>query len=103
MESSYYSSKCYVPTKLNFDYLNWFFIDSPEETKTNLEDRSIKEMITSTCIIWYNRNEATVLERFLTISVSQFASTFIFNKCLALPWHLSSNSKLLFYDSVPAQ
>ena len=38
MESSYYSSKCYVPTKLNFDYLNWFFIDSPEETKANLED-----------------------------------------------------------------
>lgn len=32
--------------------------------------RSIKKMITSTCIIWYSRNEATVLEHFLTINVS---------------------------------
>lgn len=60
-------------------------------------------MITSTRIIWYNRNEATVLEHFLTINVSQFASTFTFSKCLALPWHLSSNRELLYCDSVPVQ
>ena len=39
MESSYYSFKQYVPINLNYDYLNWFFIDSPEKAKTNLEDQ----------------------------------------------------------------
>lgn len=39
MQSGYYSFKYYLPTKLNFDDLNWFFIGSLEETKTNLEDQ----------------------------------------------------------------
>lgn len=37
MDSDYHSFKCHVPTKLDFCYLNWFFIDSLEEAKTDLE------------------------------------------------------------------